>query len=139
MHPTEKDIREIAELLDCGERCFFHEPTGEIEHFPDPDEMYSDTEYFQETMDKVDADWSNYLRFEKMDSRQAFQVMEDFADSLADKNFQSQLFNLLSKNKPFSKFKWAIDNSDYRQNWFDFKEQANIAWVREQLRGYRLK
>ncbi|MEP4534115.1 MAG: UPF0158 family protein [Cyclobacteriaceae bacterium] len=134
MKPTEEHIKEIAELLDCGELCFFHEPTGTIEHHPDPDHEYFEPEPWQETMNKINADLSNYLKFEKMDSRQGFRVMEDFANSLSDENFQTRLFELLSERKPFSKFKWAIDNSNYRQNWFDFKEKAYINWVREQLR-----
>ena len=133
MKPTEEHIKEIAELLDCGELCFFHESTGTIEHHPDPDSEYFDPEPWQETLDRIDANWSEYQRFEKMDSNQAFRVMEDFANSVTDENFRTRLFNQLSQRKPFSKFKWAIDNSEYRQNWFDFKEQAYINWVREQL------
>jgi len=133
MKLTEEHIKEIAGLLDCGELCFFHQPTGTIEHYPDPDSPYVELEEWQETLDRIDADWDNYQRFEKMDSNQAFRVMEDFANSLTDENFRTRLFNQLSQRKPFSKFKWAIDNSKYRQNWFDFKEQAYINWVREQL------
>ena len=133
MRPTEEHIKEIAEFLDCGELCFFHEPTGTIEHYPDPDNPYVELEEWQETLDRIDANWGDYQRFEKMDSNQAFRVMEDFTNSLTDENFRTQLFNQLSQRKPFSKVKWAIDNSNYRQNWFDFKEQAYINWVREQL------
>lgn len=135
MTPSDEHIREIAELLDCGELCFFHEPTGTIEHHPDSDGDYFDPEPWQETMDKIDSDWSNYLRFEKMDSRQGYRVMEDFANSLSDDDFRTRLFEQLSERKPFSKFKWVVDNSEYRQCWFDFKEQANIDWVHEQLNG----
>ncbi len=133
MNLTEKHIKEIAELLDCGELCFFHKPTGTIEHYPDPDNPYVELEEWQETLDKIDADSENYQRFEKMNSQQGFRVMESFANALADDSFRTKLLEQLSQHKPFSKFKFAIDNSDYRQNWFDFKEQANINWVREQL------
>jgi hypothetical protein len=130
---TDEHINEIAELLDCGEVCFFHEPTGTLEHYPDPDNLYFEPEFWQETMDKVESDRSNYQRFEKMDSRQGFQVMEDFANSLTDENFRTRLFEQLAQRKPFSKFKWAIDNSEHRQDWFDFKHQANIKWVGKQV------
>lgn len=133
MTPTKQNISEIAELLDCGHVCFFHKPTGRIEYYPDPESGYFEPETWQETMDKIEADWSNYLKFEKMDSQQGFQVMEDFANSLTDSKFRDRLLELLSERKPFSKFKWAIDDSKYRQNWFDFKQQANIDWVYEQL------
>ena len=105
MNPTEEHIKEIAELLDCGELCFFHEPTGTIEHYPDPDNPYFELEEWQETLDKIDADRTSYLRFKKMDSRQGFHLMEDFANSLTDEDFRTRLFNQLSQQKPFSKFK----------------------------------
>lgn len=133
MKVTEEQIKEIADLLDCGELCFLHEPTGTLEHYPDPDSLYFEPEPWQETMDKIDSDIDNYIRFNQMDSRKSFQVMEDFANSLDDDSFKTQLINLLSQRKPFSKFKWAVDNSDYRQDWFGFKEQAYINWVHEQL------
>ncbi|MEM6735757.1 MAG: hypothetical protein AAF620_06785 [Bacteroidota bacterium] len=133
MQPTEEQIKEIAEILECGELCFFHKITGMIEHHPDPNDVYFDLEPWQETMDKIDEDWGNYQKFVKMDSNQAFQVMESFANTLMDENFKNRLFKQLSQRKPFSKFKWTIDNSEYRQNWFDFKKQSYINWVREQL------
>ena len=68
-----------------------------------------------------------------MDSMQSFRVMEDFANSLSDDAFRDRLIHQLSQRKPFSKFKWTIDNSNYRQDWFDFKEQAYLQWVRQQL------
>lgn len=133
MAPTDEHIEEIAGMLECGNLCFFHKQTGAIEFHPDPDSPYFDTEIWQEVMDKIENDFLNYKRFDLMDSRQGFQVMEDFVETLTDSHFQSRLFQLLSERKPFSKFKMAIDNSDYRQNWFDFKKQAYIDWVREQL------
>ncbi len=132
MNPTEEDIKEIAEILACGELCFFHKPSGSIEHHPDPNDL-PDPEFWQETINKIEADISNYKRFEKMNSRQSFQVMEYFANSLTDINFRTSLLDLLAEPKPFGKFRRVIDNSDYRQDWFDFKNQAHIDWVREQI------
>jgi hypothetical protein len=130
---TDEQIKEIAELLECGEVCFFHKPTETLEHYPDPDNLYFEPEFWQETIDKIESDRSNYQRFEKMGSHQGFQIMEDFANSITDMNFRTRLFEQLSQHKPFSKFKWAIDNSEHREDWFDFKQQAYINWVREQL------
>ncbi len=42
--PTDEHIAEIAELLDCGELCFFHESTGTIGHYPDPNHDYFEPE-----------------------------------------------------------------------------------------------
>ena len=133
MKPTEEHVKNIAELLDCGELCFFHAPTGAIESYPDPDNPYVELEEWQEIIDRVEDDRSNFIKFEPMDSMQSFRVMEDFANSLSDDAFRDRLIHQLSQRKPFSKFKWTIDNSNYRQDWFDFKEQAYLQWVRQQL------
>jgi len=38
--------------------------------------------------------------------------MENFVGQLADKNFQSELDNILQAKKPFQNFKHAVENSD---------------------------
>ncbi len=30
--------------------------------------------------------------------------------------------NILANRKPFQRFKYIIEHSDFRQNWFDFKQ-----------------
>lgn len=130
---TDEHISEIAELLDCGMICFYHRPTGTIESYPDPDDLYFDPEPWQDIIDKIENNWSSYDRFEKMDSNQGFQVMENFAHSLTDINFRNRILNRLSKRRPFQNFKLLIDSSDYRQAWFDFKKQAYIEFVKQQI------
>jgi len=79
---TKEHILEIAELLDCGMICFYHLSTGTIESHPDPYGPYYDPEPWQDIIDKIENNWHNYIRFEKMDSNEGFRVMEDFAFSL---------------------------------------------------------
>ncbi|WP_163379195.1 hypothetical protein [Cyclobacterium sp. SYSU L10401] len=133
--PNEKQIEEIADLLDCGMLCFYHRPTGAIESHPDPDDPFFDPEPWEDLMEKIEADWTNYDRFEKMESREAYQVMENFAFSLNDAVFREEILHELSKRKPFQRFKMMIDDSDYRQDWFDFKKKAYIDFVKEQIYG----
>jgi len=130
---SDEQIEEIAEILECGEICFYHLPTGILEHHPDPENPYFEPEQWKQTIDKIQADQKNYKRVEMMDSRQAFQVMENFANSLNDINFKNSLIELLLERKPFSKFKMMVENSNHRQDWFDFKRLANINWVTKQL------
>ncbi|MBD3630295.1 hypothetical protein [Cyclobacterium sp.] len=133
--PNEKQIEEIADLLDCGMLCFYHRPTGTVESHPDPDDPFFDPEPWEDLMEKIEADWTNYDRFEKMDSREAYQVMENFAFSLDDVVFREEILHELSKRKPFQHFKMLIDDSEYRQDWFDFKKNAYIEFVKEQIDG----
>jgi len=129
---TEEKISKIAEELDCGLVCFYHRPTGTIESHPDPDYLYLDREPWQDIIDKIENDWDNYDRFEKMDSTEGFKVMEDFAHSLSDTDFRDKILERLARTKPFQNFKMLIDSSDYRQKWFDFKEKAYFDFVKQQ-------
>lgn len=130
---TDEHISDIAELLDNGMMCFYHRPTGTIESHPDPDDPYFDPEQWQDIINKIESDWDNYYRFKKMDSDQGFRVMENFAYSLTDKNLSDIILERLSRRKPFQNFKILIDTSDYRQDWFDFKEKAYIDFVKSQI------
>jgi len=130
---TKEQISEIAELLDCGMICFYHRPTGTIESHPDPNSPFFDPEPWQDTIDRIENDWGNYDRFEKMDSTQGFQLMEDFAYSLTDEKFRDTIIEQLSRRRPFRNFKNLIDSSDYRQSWFEFKKNAYIDFVKKQI------
>ena len=130
---TDKHISEIADLLDCGMICFYHETTGKIESHPDPDGLYFDPESWQDVISKVERDWANYIKFEKMNSNEGFQLMENFAHSITDKTFKNKILDQLSGEKPFQKFKRLIDSSDFRQEWFDFKKNATIDFVKRQI------
>ena len=69
-----------------------------------------------------------------MESRDAFRMMVDFAESITDNNFRHKLINALENRKPFQNFKWHIDNSgDERQKWFDFRRMRNIEFVEKQI------
>ncbi|MEB2776567.1 UPF0158 family protein [Algoriphagus sp. D3-2-R+10] len=113
--------------------CFFHIPTGTIESHPDPQDPYFDPEPWEDLIEKIESDWGNYMRFEKMDSNEGFKVMENFAYSMTDSYFREKLLDELSRRKPFQNFKFTIDTSEYRQDWFDFKKKAYIDFVKKQL------
>lgn len=133
MNITNEQIEEIAEWLECGMICFFHRPTGTIEYHPDPNDAFFEPEPWEDAMDKIDGDWDNYIRIDKMDSSEGFQVMEDFADELPDGKFRESVLEQLSNKKTFRNFKNMIDDSEYRQDWFDFKRKAYIEHVKQQL------
>ena len=57
MKPSQKDIKEIAELLDCGQLCFFHKKTGNIEHHPDPNSEFFDPDMWHDEIIKIESDF----------------------------------------------------------------------------------
>jgi hypothetical protein len=120
-----KLIHDIAEMIDCGHICYLN--TDTMEHFDIPKSIledlsgYDDKGLWQKELDKVDL-WKNVLRFEPPEPHESFRIMERFVYHLPDENLQNKLSTALERKKPFANFKYLIDDSNYRQDWFDFKQ-----------------
>ncbi|HUH27693.1 UPF0158 family protein [Gelidibacter sp.] len=119
-------IKEIAQELDCGNDCYYNPKTNELITIPNFGEMLDENE-FRESFG------AEFIKIEVLESFQSFKIMERFIAQIADKQFQSELENILERKKPFQNFKNRIDNSDYRQNWFDFKQNVVEKIVETQL------
>lgn len=132
----EETIKSIAEQIGMGMICFLNTDTMEVESvLGNSYDTYGDNEDFcREVYDKVDS-WSRFARVEPPESRQSFQMMEDFIESCIPDNdmVKNQLWDAISRRKPFRNFKSIIDNSPYRQSWFDFRQLQLEEFVREQL------
>jgi len=131
---TKDQIKEIAEQLDCGMRCYINKETGAIQITPDFDNWYTDDELWTDVLIELEENWGNYVEIERMESRDSFDLMADFAESVDSKELRDSLINALNKKHPFRNFKWVVDNSGpYRQKWFDFKNRSLIEWVEKKL------
>lgn len=132
---TKNKIREIYQDLDSGMRCFYNPETDELKSLPDFDSNpYADEEMWQDVSEEIDSNFDKYIVFDKLPTREYFQIMADFIDTVVDKKVQGRLINALNKSKPFRNFKYEIDNSgEYRQKWFDFKEQEYCKWIETQI------
>lgn len=136
MKTTTKNAKEIAEQLDCGMRAYCHKKTGELVFVPNETELYGiDLEAWDEDLELLDNNYTDYHEIEKWTSGEAFQMMADFAEELTgNTQLQNKLIDALNRSKPFRNFKFIIDNSgDYRQQWFTFKNQWQQAFVERQL------
>ena len=134
---TDEQIKEIAEELDCGFRSFYHPKTGELLFVPDtlryPD---IDIDAWEEDLEKLENNFTDYKEIKAMKSDDSFQIMADFAQQFdPDESIQRQLISALKTAKPFREFKFVIDNSDYRQQWFDFKNSSLKEWVMAQIKN----
>lgn len=129
-------IKSIAEEIDMGMICFLNTDTLEVESvLGESYNTCSDFEdFYQEVYDKVD-NWVNVIRIEPPQSWQSFKIMEDFIETCISDNdsVKKRLWNALSKRKPFQNFKFIIDDSQYRQCWFDFKQSKLEQFVLEEL------
>ena len=130
-----KIIKEIAQELDCGFDCYYNPKTDEIVSIPNFGQISDEDEFresFSAELKKV-KNKTEFIKIEVLESFESFKIMERFISQIADKQFQVELENILKRKKPFQNFKNRIDNSDYRQKWFDFKKTELEKIVEAQL------
>ncbi|WP_245577825.1 UPF0158 family protein [Gelidibacter mesophilus] len=131
-----KIINEIAQELDCGNDCYYNSKTDEIIAIPNFAQLADEDEFrnaFGAELKKVKKNKAELIKIEVLESSESFKIIERFIAQIADKQFQAELENILERKKPFQNFKNRIDNSVYRQNWFDFKQNELEKIVETQL------
>ncbi|WP_417212504.1 UPF0158 family protein [Bizionia sp.] len=124
--PNSEIISEIVQELDSGCDCYLNNKTHEIIAIPNfgnfPDEVEFQ-ELFKEDLMKVSEQASTFIKIEALKSYESFKIMERFAQKLPNSQFKTKLETILLNKKPFQKFKLAVESSEYRKLWFDFKRQ----------------
>lgn len=132
---TIDQIKEIADGLEAGMKCYYNRVTGAIKFILDSDRWIgADDELLEDDLNEIDDHFGDYFVFENMTSHDSFNLMVDFVDLVLDLSIQTKLISALNKSKPFRNFKNVIDNSgEYRQQWFDFKRSRYIDWVQDQI------
>lgn len=119
-------VKTIADNLEAGLVCYLNTDTLEIEDIPlefagDFDEMEMNTGVTEDELDMKHSEWENCIEFYPLESSESFRIMGNFAEQLTDKTLKDKLINALDNRKPFANFNRIIHNSDFRQDWFDFK------------------
>ncbi len=122
-----KLVHEIADNITSGFICYFNPQTLEYEEISkqildDPDEYESATGETVEGFNLKHETWDKCIVFEPLESHESFQIMKDFISRVPE-TLQSKLTNALNRSRPFAKFKNIIDNSEFRQDWFDFRHE----------------
>ena len=127
-------INEIAQYIDMDMLCFVNPETAELDFIPQ--EIYFESNYDDDPEEiKKELieqhgwevakflDWKESIDFVPLPSFESFQIMEDYVQQLPeDEKLLSRLINALRNRKPFANFGRIIDNSDLRENWFEFKQ-----------------
>ncbi len=129
-------IKEIAQELDCGFDCYYNSKTNEIVTIPNVSHIADEDDFkeaFQDDLEKVKKHQADFVKIEVLQSFESFKIMELFVEQLPDIKLQAELENVLANKKPFQNFKNRIDHSNFRQNWFDFKQSKLEKIVENQL------
>ena len=132
-------LKEIAQQLDMGMKCFYHMPSGQLKSYPDELRGHAgfDDELWQETINEVELTPQEYIVFEAMDTFESFKLMEIFVVNIIDEKIRKRFENAIAFKKPFQHFKQLLYNyPDLRQEWFQYKDLRYIEWVQNQLEVY---
>lgn len=120
----------IAMESDDGEgEWYLDKVTGEIILFTD----YENDE-IREKRQQLEENPERFLHIEANASQDAFELMEEFVDSIANESVQKVLFRALNERKPFRRFKDELLNfPEVRQQWFAYKNASEEKIAREWL------
>lgn len=130
-------IKNIAQELDCGFDCYFNVKTEEIIAIPNSSYVSDEDDFkeaFKEDFKKIEKQKADFIKFEVLQSFESFKIMEQFAEQMSDKILRAELESILANKKPFQNFKNKIDQSDFRQSWFDFKQKELEKRVEAELK-----
>src|SRR5687768_17113606 len=116
-------IKDIADELDMGMKCFVHRKTKEIKSIPDTDKLDEmDDDVWSADIEEIEKNVSDYIEIYGMDSRESFRVMAAFVETVENENLREKLVDALNRPKPFQNFNYTIDRSgEFRNRWFKFK------------------
>jgi hypothetical protein len=136
---SKETIKEIAEQLDMGMKCFYHIQTGELEYFPDELKGHAgyDEELWEDSINKVEENFHEYIPFEGMESDESFRIIEEFVEMIVDEKARQRFEDAIGYRKPFQNFKQLLlDYPELREQWFAYKDQCYIDFVKEQAEVY---
>ncbi|UMB53295.1 UPF0158 family protein [Lutibacter sp. A64] len=123
----QKIIKEIANNLDSGITSYYNPKNRKLIGIPNIDDFgiidKDFQEFIQKDIDEITKYKEDFIAFELLKGYETFKIIEDFKHELSDTNFIEKLNYALTNKKPFRNFKYLIDNSDYREQWFKFKQQ----------------
>ena len=134
-----QQIHEISQDLQTGLKTFINRETYEIKSILDNNEIYSDSEIWEEELEKIENEWTEYSIITKMESWEEFQIMEDFIEEFKDDKLKEDIIKILNRKSPFANFKAEIESSAYRQKWFDFRDLKYEEYVKEKLKEEQIK
>ncbi len=130
-----KLIKHVEEALELsGMRHFIHKESFDLLSYPDSEsETYADMDIFEDTIQEITKHAESYVEVEPISSREAYIIMEDFTDIVHNISKQSALMRALNRPNPFRQFRYALEDIELLDEWYDYKNNAykNLAvrWV----------
>ena len=94
-------------------------------------------EDFQETFEE---EFERFEEIEPLPSSRGFDVMLEFAETVAPQEAKPSLLRALERRHPFRSFKDALfDFPEVRESWFRYKDQVYKGFVQEWLEDHDIE
>jgi len=136
-------IKEIAEHNDCGMDAFVNKESFKIIYIPNEFnyDLADSEEFYESALKEIDENYHLIFKIKPPSSSETYVIMEKFVDKIYDSNLRTALINALNRRKPFANFKYLIDNSNVREDWFNHKtdelEKRVKIELEEKLSGHK--
>lgn len=130
----------LQELIDCYDdnnlehTYFFNTKTNEITFIS----SYLSSSEYEELMEEIEFG-ENYYRVPQTDSREGFQDMEEFIETVNSEKIQSELYRAISRSRGvFRNFKDVLmEYPDVQERYYKFKDEKNkervLEWLRDEF------
>lgn len=134
MKLSKEEIKHIVDELDCGLEVHIDLDNNTIKSLPSKEdiEYYKMQDDWGKDIDEVGS-WENSIKLEPLASWEKFEFMKDFIETLSDHQMQARLEVALEKRRPFAHFKAIVENSEYRQWWFEYHNERYMKAVMKNL------
>lgn len=134
---TPAQLKKIAEENIYGFKTFINKTNSEVLTVPNVQLANVDTTNFLEALNKIALAPNDYFEIAFMNGQEAFKIMESFANSnIIENSQQLRLKNALAGAGAFGNFKRIIEIADFKNDWFKFKLQADMAFVETQVNQF---
>jgi len=132
-------VKEIAGSIDAGLVCFLNTNTLQIDELPkelvsSPSMYKMETGFSMKDFKPKYTSWKKYITIEPLESNESFKIMEKFVNQIENSILKERLVYALYNGRPFANFKKIIDNSEIRQDWFDFKDKKLQEYVKSMIK-----
>jgi len=129
----------LSELIDAFDNCqigyeyYLDTKTGELLLVSDE---FMDTNETEEIYERLDSEPERYLSIPTESSREGYQDMVAFTESLEDENLKEKLWIALDGRGAFRRFKDVLlSHPEKREEWFKFQderlEKRIMEWLEE--------
>ena len=134
MRKVKANLSELSEAFDncrIGYEFYLDLKTGEVFYISDE---FMDTDEIEKIYQRLDDEPERYLSIPTESSREGYQDMVAFTESLEDENLKEKLRIALDGRGAFRRFKDVLLNyPEKREEWFKFKDERLKKRVMEWL------